>query len=477
MFRLGVCLLIGFLSLVPFAASQQVTVVQTTPDLQQTMQAQPNVSFSSSAAAPLTIKIDDKTKFQQIDGFGASITDSSAWLLFTKLSEAQRDDAMKQLFDPADGIGLSFIRQPIGASDLSLNHYSFDEMSKGETDPDLQHFSIAHDEAYILPVLRQALAINPKLKVMATPWSPPGWMKTSGSMVGGTLLPSARGAFADYFVKFIRAYESAGVPIYAITVQNEALYVPKDYPGMIMEADEQTKFLRDHLAPAFDKAGLRTKVMVYDHNWDRPDYPTAVLSDPVVNKFVAGTAFHCYGGKVEAQSKVHKRFPNKDIWETECSGGTWQTGSLLQEQAKLIIGSTRNWAKSVVLWNMALDQKNGPNAGGCDTCRGVVTVDHSTAPAKVIKTVDYFALGHASKYVLPGAYRIASNTFSKEGLENVAFQNPDGSVVLMALNNSSAPLSFSVNWSDKSFSYSLPAGAVATFRWSAVVNEAAQRAQ
>ncbi len=234
---------------------------------------------------------------------------------------------------------------------------------------------------------------------------------------------------------------------------------------MARPADVQLKFVRDYLMPEFKKAGITTKVLVYDHNWDRPDFPTTVLDDPAARQFVAGTAFHCYGGDVSAQSAVHDKFPDKDIWETECSGGTWQKGPLLEEQARLIIDSTRNWARSVVLWNMALDEKNGPNTGGCDTCRGVVTIDKSSSPAKVIKTVDYYALGHASRFVRPGAYRIQSNSFAKNGLENVAFQNTDGSIALLALNSSTAPITFAVDCSGKSFSYTLPAGAVATFTW------------
>jgi glucosylceramidase len=291
-------------------------------------------------------------------------------------------------------------------------------------------------------------------------------MKTSDSMIGGTLKESTYAPYAQYFVKFIKAYESAGIPIYGLTMQNEALFTPGNYPGMTFTAEEQRQFLRENLGPALAAANLHPKVMVYDHNWDRPEYPITILSDPEAAKYTAGVAWHCYGGDVSAQSQVHDKFPDKDAWETECSGGSWQKGNLLAITAQLMIESTRNWAKSVVLWNMALDQKNGPNTGGCDTCRGVVTVDTSKTPASVTRTVDYYALGHASKFVRPGAVRIDSNSFGRDGIEDVAFQNPDGSIVLLALNNASTPVTFAVSDSGKSFIYILPAGFVVTFRWS-----------
>ncbi|MCU1309096.1 MAG: Glucosylceramidase [Candidatus Angelobacter sp.] len=458
-------LVIGlFMLLVTALAAQDVQVVQTTPDLRQALQTQKPVRFGTTGRSPLVIQVDDATQYQEIDGFGASLTDSSGWLLYTKLNAAQRQGVIRDLFDPIFGIGLSFIRQPMGASDLALHHYSYDDLPAGQKDPELNHFSIQHDEAYILPLLRAARAINPQLKVMATPWSPPGWMKTTRSLVGGSVLPEFYPALANYFVRFVQAYESAGVPIYAVTMQNEPLFVPKDYPGSEMPAGAQTTFLRDHLGPAFREAGVNAKVLVYDHNWDHAEYPAKVLGDPVAAKFAAGTAFHCYGGDVAAQGEIHDRFPEKDLWETECSGGTWQSGNALVTEAQLIVGAARNWARSVVLWNMALDQNHGPNAGGCDTCRGVVTVN-TASPVSVTRTLDYYVLGHVSKYVRPGARRIGSTSFDAK-LENVAFQNPDGSIALFAVNPGADPANLAVSYHGQSFAYTLPAGSVATFAWS-----------
>jgi glucosylceramidase len=456
-------------SLACVAQAQQVTVVETDSELRTPMQSKPSPSFQKAqASSSITITVNAAQTYQTIDGFGASFTDSSAWLVYTKLSPEQRRQTMHDLFDVKTGIGLTLLRQPMGASDLALRDYSYDDMPAGQSDPELKHFSIEHDQAYILPTVREALAINPQIKVMATPWSPPGWMKTSDSLIGGSLKESAYPAFAQYFVKFIRAYESAGVPIFGLTMQNEALFSPGDYPGMKFESEAQRTFLRDHLGPALVAANLHPKVMIYDHNWDHPEYPTALLSDPEASKYTAGTAWHCYGGDVSAQTTVHDKFPAKDVWETECSGGTWQKGNLLAITAQLIIESTRNWAKSVVLWNMALNEKNGPNLGGCATCRGIVTVNTSKPASVVTKTVDYYAMGHASKFVLPGAVRIESNSFGKHSLEDVAFRNPDGTMTLLVLNNAGRSQAFTVKESENSFSYTLPPGSLATFSWNSV---------
>lgn len=451
------------------AATPRIEVLESSEEQHEILQEKPSLTFGSTRTPNLTVTVNDAVKYQQIDGFGASLTDSSAWLLWNKLTESQRKEALQMLFNPSKGIGLSVLRQPMGASDFALTDYSYDDLPPGQPlsagDPDLKYFSIDHDRAYILPLLREALVLNPNLKIIASPWSPPGWMKTSGSMIQGALLPSAYASFAKYFVQFVQKYEAAGVPIYAITMQNEPLNVPGDYPGMSMTACEQTAFLSNDLGPAFHAAQLKTKIMVFDHNWDLLEYPVQVLSDAKAAAFAAGTATHCYGGNVTAQNELHERFPDKDIWLTECSGGEWQTGKLLQQQVRLLIGATRNWAKSVVLWNLALDQNHEPHLGGCSNCRGVITVNHASQPSQIVPTVDYTALAHASKFVAPGAYRVESNTFDQGSLEDAAFRNPDGSLVLLVLNGSGANVTFNIAWAGKYASYKLAAGAVATFRW------------
>ena len=358
------------------------------------------------------------------------------------------------------------MRQPMGSSDFAASDdYSYDDVSQGDSDPELKKFSIDRDREYILPILRDAMAQNPKLKIIASPWSPPGWMKTTGSMIAGTLLPSAYAPLAQYFAKFVQAYQAAGVPIYGITMENEPLNIPKDYPGLGMSAGEQTVFLRDYLAPRFHEAHISSKIMIFDHNWDLIDFPIKVLNDPGAFAVSAGIAIHCYGGSVTAQTELHDRFPGKDIWLTECSGGDWQKGRLLEQQARLVIGATRNWAKSVILWNLALNQNHQPFLGGCTVCRGVITVNDAVSPSEVLETVDFTALAHASKFVQPGAYRVESNSFGEGSLEDVAFQNPDGSMVLIVLNSAGANTPFSISWKGKFAAVQLAPFAVATFSW------------
>jgi len=445
--------------------SVRIDVVESSDDLQESLREKPSIQFSRSQPSNLTIRLDESRTYQQIDGFGASITDSSAWLLSHKLTATQRNAVLKQLFDTKQGIGLAILRQPMGSSDFSLADYSYDDMPPGESDPQLKHFTIDRDRQYIIPVLREALAVNPKLKIIASPWSPPGWMKTSGSMIGGTLLPSSFTPLARYFVRFVQSYEAAGVPVFAITPQNEPRNIPADYPGMGMTAADQTVFIREHLGPAFRDAHLKTKIMAFDHNWDLIDFPDKILSDPRAAEFSAGTATHCYGGGPEAQTKLHDHFPTKGIWLTECSGGEWQKGNLLVAQADLIIETTRNWGQSVVLWNLALDQNHAPHLGGCTDCRGVVTIDHSKSPATVTPTVDFTALAHASNFVAPGALRIDSIASEESPLKHVAFRNSDGSIAMLVLNPAATPLTFNIAWQGQYATYELPPGAVVTLHW------------
>src|SRR6267154_4573481 len=449
----------------PAQGSVQIHVVESSESFEESLREKPALQFSSSQPTNLTIRVDESRTYQQIDGFGASITDSSAWLLSQKLTPAQRTTLLQQLFGTKQGIGLTILRQPMGSSDFSLADFSYDDMPPGDSDPELKHFTIDGDRQYILPVLRETLAVNPKLKIIASPWSPPGWMKTSGSMIGGTLLPSSLAPLAGYFVRFVQSYEAAGVPIFAVTPQNEPRNIPADYPGMGMTAEEQTTFIREHLGPAFRDAHLKTKIMGFDHNWDLMDFPDKILSDPKAAEFSAGTATHCYGGSPDAQTKLHDHFPAKGIWLTECSGGEWQKGNLLVAQADLIIETTRNWGQSVVLWNLALDQNHEPHLGGCTDCRGVVTIDHSKSPATVTPTVDFTALAHASNFVAPGAFRIDSIASEESPLKHVAFRNSDGSIVLLALNPSGSAIAFSIAWKSQYAAYTLQPGAVVTFHW------------
>ena len=428
-------------------------------------QSQPSIRFDSPRAPELTITVNDAVRYQRVEGFGASLTDSSAWLLANKLTTAQRNEWLERLFDPQKGIGLSLLRQPMGSSDFSLEDYTYDDVPAGESDPELKHFSIEKDQAYILPVLKEILAVNPNVRVIATPWSAPAWMKSSQSLIKGSLNPEAYPALANYFVNFVKAYLEAGVPIFAVMPQNEPLNIPADYPGLGMTPAEQADFVSTALGPAFHAAGLRTKIFIFDHNWNLMHFPIEVLSDPKTAAYVSGIATHCYGGNVAAQVELHERFPHLPIWMTECSGGDWQKGNLLVEQARLIIHSMRNWSQTVILWNLALDQNHQPHLGGCTDCRGVLTVRREDAASEVVPTADFTALALASKFVRRGAERIASNTFGPDSLEDVAFQNSDGSLVLLVLNSSSKPVAFNIAWGGKYAVYTLNGDSAATFVW------------
>ncbi|CAM2872164.1 glycoside hydrolase family 30 beta sandwich domain-containing protein [Paenibacillus sediminis] len=381
-----------------------------------------------------TIIIDDSVQYQEMDGFGASFTDSAAYLIHQVLSPEQRVELMSKLFNAEEGIGLSVIRNPMGASDYARDFYSYNDLPEGETDPLLQKFSISHDEEDIIPLLKEAVKLNPHLKLMGSPWSPPGWMKTSGSMIGGELIKEYYPVYADYFVRYIEAYAQHELPVYAITPQNEALYSPGHYPGMIFPAKDQSRFIKDHLKPKFDKHGIETKILCYDHNWDMSEYPLTVLEQ--AQDAVDGVAWHWYGGHPSAQSEVFKAFPDKEVHFTEGSGGEWipPFEQAFSNVMRTGIEILRNYSKSFVLWNMALDEKNGPTVPGFgnSTCRGVVTVNQETR--ELTYTLDYYALAHFSKHIRPKAVRIGSN--SDEAVRSVAFKNTDGSLAVVLFNDS-----------------------------------------
>jgi glucosylceramidase len=453
---------------IPFAAGQKaqsVRVYQSSQGGAESLVEKEPLKFTAAKPEGIVVSVDDSQTFQEIEGFGASLTDSSAWLFSQKLSAVQRKDWMTRLFGPKKGIGLSILRQPMGSSDFAREDYSYDDMPAGQSDPELKDMTIERDRAYVIPVLREALAANPGIKIIGSPWSPPGWMKTSDSMIGGTLKPSAYAPLAHYFVEFVKQYEASGVPIFAVTPENEPLNIPRDYPGMGMSAEEQARFVGEYLGPAFRDAQLKTKILIFDHNWDLMDFPAKILSDPEASKFAFGTATHCYGGSPDAQTKLHEQFPTKGIWLTECSGGNWQKGDLLVSQVGLIIQTLRNWGKSVVLWNLALDQNHSPHLGGCKDCRGIVTIDTSTTPATVTPTVDFTAFSQVSKFLEPGAVRISSGDDQQPGLEHVAFRNRNGSIVLLALNSGTSPTPFNIEWKGSYAAYTLAAGAAATFLW------------
>jgi glucosylceramidase len=448
-------------------AGPNVAVVQSTHDLTQLLAAQSGTLFTDTTAGTNNLLVDESQTYQSIEGFGAAFTDSAAYLLEQVVPSSSQSSTLNDLFTrTGNGIGLSFMRVPIGATDIARSLYSFDD---GAADPTLSNFSIAHDQAYILPLIQQAKALNPQMKLLASPWSPPGWMKSTNSMNSGTLLPADYTPFANYLVKYLQAYQAAGVTYDYLTLQNEPLNQTTAYPSMYMDAPTQLTLMRDYVLPAMTSASLTTKLFVYDHNWDTPAYPETVLADPTIlaSPLVAGIAWHGYAGTPGAQQTVQNQFSTLGTWETEHSGGTWQTDQFSTDFLE-ITQVLRNASKSFVKWSLALDQTLGPNLtelntglGGCATCTPIVSVNSNTGA--VTKATEFYTLGHYSKYVLPGAKRIYSS--NNPAIVSVAFINPDNSKALIAFNNATTSQTFNVQWGTQSFTYTLPSLAAATFTW------------
>ncbi len=411
-----------------------------------------------------TIAIDPSVTYQEIEGFGASLTDSSAWLIYEFLNASERQAVLTDLFDPDEGIGLSYLRQPMGASDFRLQEYSYDDLPGGvTTDYNLNYFSIAYDEDYIIPTLQEILAINPNVRIMGSPWSPPVWMKDSGHIGGGSLKSNVYPAYANYFVKYVQAYAAHGITIDAVTLQNEPYYEPWSYAGCRMEPADQIKLVKE-MGPAFQNNNISTKILVWDHNWDNTDFSLSVLGDSQARPYIDGVAWHHYGGNVSAQTTVHNAYPNKAAYFTEGSDGTWNDGGFdadLIRNGTFMVDTLRNWAKTIVKWNLALDQNNGPKiAGGCDTCYGVITINQSNR--QVSPRPHYYALGHASKFLHPGAVRIDS---ANGNVQTVAFKNTDDSLVLYAVNPHSSNDTLKLEWNSQWVVSSIPARSIMTFRW------------
>ncbi|MDK2746837.1 MAG: glycosyl hydrolase [Brevundimonas sp.] len=415
----------------------------------------------ADAASP-TVLLDPDAPLQTMVGFGAAVTDATAHLIQARMTRQQRDALLRDLFGRENGgLGFDFTRVTIGASDFSFSHYSLADAE----DPSLAGFSVAPMAAEVFPTVRQALAINPELKVMATPWSAPGWMKTTGAMIQGELKPEYYSTYADYLTRYISAAAAEGVPTDYISIQNEPDFEPDSYPGMRWGAEGRARFIGRDLGPRLQQHGLETKILDWDHNWDKPEQPLSVLNDATARSYVSGVAWHCYAGDVAAQSRVFDAHPDKDVFFTECSGGDWAPGfkdSFVWTMKSLIIGSVENHARGVLMWNIALDENHGPHAGGCSDCRGVVTIDSRTGAVQ--RNQEYYAFGHASRFVRQGARRVAVS--KPEGLEAVGFVNPDGRRVLVVLNASDAEARFEIGEDRLRASVALPPASAATYVWS-----------
>jgi glucosylceramidase len=416
--------------------------------------------FSYTTNSNSTIIVDTTQTYQTIDGFGFALTGGSAYLI-NRLPSTVGDPLLKELFTAdSSNINISYLRISIGSSDLNASVFSYDDIPTGQTDLPLQYFNLTSDSYDLIPLLKRIVALNPKIKILACPWSAPVWMKTINNTEGGSLQPQYYSVYADYFVKYIKAMQAQGIHIDAITPQNEPLNAYNN-PSMLMSATEQAEFIKTNLGPAFQAANLDTKIIIYDHNCDVPNYPLTVLKDPDAYKYIDGSAFHLYSGDISALSLVHENYPNKNVYFTEqWVGGPGDFGSDLNWHLKnLIIGATRNWSKNVIEWNLASDPSYQPHTnGGCSTCLGALTIG-----ANITRNVSYYIIAHASKFVKPGSVRIASNIAGT--LQNVAFKTPDGKKILIVLNDSNASQTFNIQFNGRIVTTTLAGGSVGTYSW------------
>ena len=470
----------------------QIEAWITNPDRSSLFEKQPeNISFTdrSTGRGGSAIIIDDSHLMQTIDGFGFALTGGSAELLM-KMSQGTRSEILKELFG-TDGknIGVSYLRLSIGASDLNSFVFSYNDLKEGETDYELKKFSLAQDYKDVVSVMKEILALNPDIKILSSPWSAPAWMKTNNDVRGGRLKRECYGVYALYFMKYIQAMKKEGIEIDAITIQNEPVN-SRNTPSMTWFENEQADFIKNNLGPAFEKAAIRTKIILFDHNGDRPDFPLSLLNDPDVAKYSDGSGFHNYAGDIaSAMNLVHTARPDKNLYFTE-QMVTEKPGSpeinIVNPVKNLVIRTTGNWSRNVILWNLAADPLNDPHTGngGCPMCQGAITIDGDA----VTKNIAWYTIAHASKFVRPGSVHIASTNRgdksvglyedeqrpgafrttlieNTEILPNVAFKTPDGRIVLIVINDTFSVNSFRIQWNGKFAAVRLNSGAAGTFVW------------
>ena len=473
----------------PIYAPRAVAVWLTNADRSALCERQPQkIPFTNEATHGPDIVVDDAQAFQTMDGFGFALTGGSAELLM-RMSPAARAALIHELFaSDGTGIGISYLRVSIGASDLNSTVFSYDDRPQGETDFPLAHFSLARDVEDVVPVLRQILTLSPGIKILGSPWSAPAWMKTNRDVRGGALEPKCYDVYARYLVKYVQAMKREGITIDAVTVQNEPLN-SRNTPSLQMLPAEQAELIKTHVGPAFRAAGLATKILLFDHNLDRIDYPLTALRDPQAAQYVDGSAFHHYGGDFSAMSLLHDARPDKNLYFTEqmiVEPPGQATIDIAAPVKRLIIDAPRNWSRNVLLWNLAADPHNGPHTdnGGCSMCQGAVTLDGD----KVTRNLAYYTVAHASRFVRPGSARIASTdrgdrtllltedeeragavrvalTTASAALPNVAFRTPEGKIVVIVANDTGLTRLVEIQHRGRFATVKLGPGAVGTLVW------------
>jgi glucosylceramidase len=434
----------------------------TSADQSFLLQRQANsLHFTDNANDFPVITVNAEQKYQIMEGFGFSLTGGSA-MLISRLPAPDRAALLRELFLPdGDGIGISFLRLSIGSSDLSERCFTYNDRPDGQSDPELAHFDIEAGDLEVIPLLREILTINAEIRIMATAWSAPTWMKTNQSFVGGKLRPDCYAVYAAYLVKYLQAMRQKDITVHAITPQNEPLNL-KNEPSMIMEAGEQAEFIKNHLGPALSAAGLDyVELFCWDHNCDVKEYPLTVFADAYARRYLTGSAWHLYGGDISTLSEVHRLYPEMKLYFTEqWVGSDGQFGGDLMWHVKnVLIGSTRNWSQVVLEWNLASDPFCCPHTpGGEARCVGALTIDGT-----VVRNVAYYVIAHAAKFIRPGSVRIYSD--EQASLPDAAFLTPEGYIVLIVLNDAAEPRSFSIRFQGKNAVAVLPPNAVATYVW------------
>lgn len=449
----------------------------STADRSATLQRQPDVPLGSPAkaltpwsqgvetaaalpAGPHIIDIATAQPGQPVLGFGATLSAASAWLL-QRLDTASRDALLDELFSrKGGGLGLGFMRLYLGASEFARSRYSYGDTADGGEDPALAQVSLAPDRDTVIPLAQEAMARNPALEFIGSPASAPGWMKTNGSLVQGALKPEAYEAYARYLRRVVDLYLEEGIPLYALTMQNDPQAQPDDAPGMQLDAKARAELAGKHLGPLLQEGGPR--LLDWDGDWDGAPGVRKVMADKAAGPYLAGVAWHCHGGTPAELGALRAEFPASEAYVTECTGGAWAPdwGDNLLYFARLVAGGVRHGARGIALGNVALDEHGGPRTGGCRGCRGLVTV----TAGGVVRNPEYYALAHASRWVLPGARALPAGE-GRDGVEQAAFINPDGTVVLLVVNSAAAPRAVTVRAGGKGYSYTLPAGSVVTAVW------------
>lgn len=446
----------------PTTPTNEVDLWVTSGDRTKLLEKQPGViAFTIQPNTYPSIEVDASNAFQQMDGFGYSLTGGSAKVI-NQMSADARDKLLQELFAcTGESLCISYLRISIGASDLDDQVFSYNDIPAGSEDLTLSKFNLSRDTINLIPTLKAILKINPNIKLMGSPWSAPVWMKSNNSSIGGTLLPKYYSVYAAYFVRYLTEMKKQGITLDAITVQNEPQHGGNN-PSLVMSAAEQADFVKNHLGPAFQRAGLTTKIIIWDHNCDNPNYPISILNDPVAKSYIDGSAFHLYAGDISALSQVRTAHPDKNLYFTEqwTSANGDFSGDLQWHTRHVVIGSTRNWSKATLEWNLANDEGYGPHTpGGCTLCKGALTIGGNA----VTRNVAYYVIGQASRFIPPGSMRIASSL--PANLPNVAFLTPTGKQVLLVLNPNVQSEIFNIQDRGKRALVSLPPNSVGTFVW------------